>query len=390
MILKPGARFWEYEVVRLIGEGGMSRVWLVRDSLNNYYAAKEPRPGGHIAVNISKIRFEALILQRVRHPNVVNLIRAFEVVSASVSPKPVILVLELAGDGTLERLAPLEERAAVELFRQAAYAVQYMHQVGVVHRDIKPSNVLLSGGVPKLSDFGTAKFLREQFKETVYSPGGYTAPEQFRGEAFPQSDVWSLGALLFFLVTGRAPADYMPGYPHHAAPPDPRWANPYVSDRVANVILRAMQPSPAWRYPTVSDMLNELLGYSPAARPGLTLVVYGVSAYIPEAEVVVGRNLRGDFVELVREGRDLVLAVPDPQKHLEKRHCRIFEHGGRWYVQDLGSLNRTAVYRGGVWYVVHKRRGQPSEPFELQNGNYISLAYDRSKGPYLLLQVILR
>ncbi|MGC9052158.1 serine/threonine-protein kinase, partial [Pyrobaculum sp.] len=282
MLLKEGVVIGKkYRIVRRIAEGGMGRVWLAMDGTNRYYAVKEPRldvDASSAAVNVSKIRFEAAVLSKIQHPHIVNLVEAFEVTQqlpVSLPQRPALLVLEYAGDGSYMKYrgASLSNDEILRLFRPVAEAVSYIHKAGVIHRDIKPSNVLLRQSIPKLTDFGTAKYLRDSVKEVVESPGGYTAPEQLRGLSTTASDIWSLGGLLFFLATGRDPIVALQGYPNPQSVPDPRWFNPNVSEAVAKVVRVAMHPNPELRYHTVDAMLQDLFGGGVRAHSAVLTVV---------------------------------------------------------------------------------------------------------------------
>lgn len=138
--------------------------------------------------------------------------------------------------------------AVIDIMKQLCDAVSFMHRNNVIHRDIKPKNILVErkSSIVKLIDFGTSRYYYDQpmSNEAVISPGGYTAPEQRRFLSSPQSDIWSLGAVLYFLVTGRDPEYDMPGYPDNVVvPPDPRKYNEDVDERVVKVIRRAMDRS---------------------------------------------------------------------------------------------------------------------------------------------------
>lgn len=383
-----------YVVRELVGVGGMGVVWRGEDvHSGGYVALKEPRLDGDVNTNISKIRFEAAVLYELRHPNIVNQIEAFEVaklpihVTIPLRLRPVIVVLEYAGDGSLAtRARYLSTSEKLEVFFKVADAVSYIHKSGVIHRDIKPHNVLFSRKEPKLSDFGTARRLRDRVVEVVESPGGYTAPEQLKGHSTEQSDIWSLGALLFYLFALRNPSEAMRGYPLSPEPPDLSLYSRDAPPNVVEAVKIAMQPRPEARFQTVDEMVEFLKRGKRVEREDLVLVVMGHELPVAEDVVLLGRHPEGRL-EWGREGGVLTLYLPDRDRVVSRRHALIYRAGGRWYIKDLGSLNKTAVFRDGRWHLVYKARGEESHPFELRDGDVISICYDERLGPYLQIAV---
>ncbi|MGC8542568.1 MAG: FHA domain-containing serine/threonine-protein kinase [Vulcanisaeta sp.] len=398
-MLKPGIKFRDYVVVRELGGGGMSYVWLARrlDS-GEHFVVKEPiiREDDlqSTRLNIEKIRHEARVLKILRHRNIVSLIEAFEVLRtvSGVDLNPVILILEYIDGPSLDSFVRSNRPSigtAIEIMKQLCDAVSFMHRNNVIHRDIKPKNILVirKENIVKLIDFGTSRYYYDQpmSNEAIISPGGYTAPEQRRFLSSPQSDIWSLGAVLYFLVTGRDPEYDMPGYPDNViAPPDPRKYNEDVDERIVKVIQRAMDPVMSNRYLTAGDMLRDLLGGEVrAAETPVSLVIKGVKYDVNSDVIILGRNDISNATEFYYRGGEALIEIYDENKFISKRHCMIFRKDGKWFLKDLGSLNRTAVYRDGRWIEVYRGYKQESPEFELRDGDILALAYDVNKGPYL-------
>jgi serine/threonine protein kinase len=199
-----------YEVLGELGRGGMGVVYrAVHVALNRPVALKVLRAGDFAGPEeLVRFRRESEATARLQHPNVVQI---FEV--GEVGGRP-FLALEYLGGGTLAgKLGgnPLEPRAAAELVRTLTSAVGHAHAKGVVHRDLKLSNILLAAdGTPKVADFGLAKLPRPgettQSGAIIGTPV-YMAPEQAGGSGAvgPSADIYSLGAILYELLTGRPP-----------------------------------------------------------------------------------------------------------------------------------------------------------------------------------------
>ncbi|MFI5460855.1 MAG: protein kinase [Isosphaerales bacterium] len=201
-----------YDVLEVIGEGGMGVVYKARQrGLNRLVALKmirggeRPRPD-----HLARIRIEAEAVARLRHPNIVQI---YEIGEVDGLP---FLSLELLEGGTLDdRLAgnPQPGRTAAELIATLARAIQTAHEAGIVHRDLKPSNVLFTDdGIPKITDFGLAKRLESDSRQTesgqIMGTPSYMAPEQAMGhtkDVGPAADVYALGAILYEMLTGRPP-----------------------------------------------------------------------------------------------------------------------------------------------------------------------------------------
>src|SRR5262249_42677471 len=156
--------------------------------------------GAHVAEQRTRFLAEANVIARLDHPNIV---RVHAVGECEGQP---FLCLEYLDGGHLGRKIagqPQAPRQAARLLEQLAQAVQHAHDKGIIHRDLKPANVLLTGdGVPKISDFGLARFGRPELTATgaVLGTPAYMAPEQARGEGKrvgPAADVWALGVILY-------------------------------------------------------------------------------------------------------------------------------------------------------------------------------------------------
>ena len=201
-----------YDVLEVIREGGMSVVYKARQrGLNRLVAlkmirGKEWSRGDHMV----RLRIEAEAVARLRHPNIVQIHEIGE-----VDGQP-FLSLEFLEGGTLEdQLSgdPQPGTRAAELTATLARAIQSAHDVGIIHRDLKPSNVLFSSdGSPRITDFGLAKRLESDSRQTesgqILGTPCYMAPEQAKGQTKnvgPCADVYALGAMLYEMLTGRPP-----------------------------------------------------------------------------------------------------------------------------------------------------------------------------------------
>jgi len=210
--LRDGQQFERYRIIRLIAEGGMGEVYLGEDEqLKRKVAIKLVK--GHATKDIlRRFQSEGQILANLRHPNIAQLYEAGAAadglpffVMEYVDGKP---INDFIGDEGLS----LNER--LKLFRTVCSAVTHAHQNLIIHRDIKPGNILVTdAGEPKLLDFGIAKLLQDGTGETdatatmfrAMTPQ-YASPEQIKGESIATtSDVYSLGVLLYELLTGQRP-----------------------------------------------------------------------------------------------------------------------------------------------------------------------------------------
>ena len=205
-----GQHLGQYEVIALLGSGGMASVYRARQSrVGRDVAIKIIRPDRADTVDFAQ-RFEreARLIASLSHPNIVKLF------DYGREAHIVYLVMELVSGGSLEqkiKAGPLTLTTVERVLAQLASALDYAHKEGVLHRDLKPSNVLLDAhGNAVLTDFGIAKLLNESTSVTkdgqLVGTPTYMAPELWHGgAATAQADVYALGAILFEMLTGRPP-----------------------------------------------------------------------------------------------------------------------------------------------------------------------------------------
>ena len=212
--LRPDQRIGDYKVVSHIGSGGMGEVYLAHDGkLNRQVALKLVRFGTGGEETARHFQREAQILASLNHLNIAQLYGA-EIIPDGFS----FLIMEYVEGVRIDKYCDnnhLSVRDRLEMFRRVCGAVHYAHQRLIIHRDIKPANILITKeGEPKLLDFGIAKLLDPEAsmagEQTVTFAAAmtpeYASPEQVRGETMTTaSDVYSLGVILYELLTGQRP-----------------------------------------------------------------------------------------------------------------------------------------------------------------------------------------
>jgi eukaryotic-like serine/threonine-protein kinase len=267
------ATFGDYELVEELGRGGMGIVYrAVQKSLGRTVAIKMLlRRDLAGPADLARFRSEAEAAAHLDHVGIVSI---FEVGEHDGHPFYSMQFIE--GTTLAKRLAqgPLPPREAAELLAKVAEAVQAAHVRGVLHRDLKPSNILIDfAGEPRVSDFGLAK--RLEAGDSVTHTGAilgtpcYMSPEQAagsRGDVGPSSDVWSLGAILYQMLTGRPP--FQASNPMdtllavlEADPPLPRSIAAQVDRDLEMIALKTLQKPQDLRYASAAALAADLRAY---------------------------------------------------------------------------------------------------------------------------------
>lgn len=266
----------KYEILRLIGEGGMSRVYLAMDTkLNKQWAVKEikasPDPAKQAIVRESLVT-ETNMIKRFDHPafpRIVDLVDehgTLYVIMDYIEGESLARILKTQGAQSQDDV--------IEWSKQLCDALDYLHTrtPPVIYRDMKPGNVMLKpDGSVVVIDFGIAREYREEHRAaqedapqaddtTMLGTKGYAAPEQFggRGQTDARTDVYCLGATMYHLVTGQSPAD--PPYVMHPI----RQIDATLSPGLEKIIAKATQQDPTKRYNSCAEMLYELEHYQTA------------------------------------------------------------------------------------------------------------------------------
>jgi serine/threonine protein kinase len=278
----------EYEILDEIARGGMGVVFKARQQKLNRVVALKMILAGRLAdaSDVNRFQREAQAAGRLKHSNIVPVHEIGEHDGRHYFTMDFVEGRSLAEAIREEALTP---QVAAEIVRTVAQAVQYAHQQGTVHRDLKPANVLLnSDGQPQITDFGLAKLLESVDEETraqltasgqVLGTPSYMAPEQASGkqdQVGAATDIYSLGAILYTSLTGRAP--FVADSPVNTLlqvmreePVSPRALNPSVPKDLETICLKCLSKEPHKRYGTAQELANDLDrfldGRPVAARP---------------------------------------------------------------------------------------------------------------------------
>src|SRR5438132_8543294 len=272
-----------YQILEEIGRGGMGVIYRARQRHSRRVVALKRILSCHADSRETLMRFrrEAQAAANLDHPNILPI---YEVSESEGLP---FFSMKFAGGGSLLEAAPMlrrEPRRAVALMAKVARAVQYAHVQGILHRDLKPGNILLDGGgEPLVSDFGLAKWLQPNSDLTrtpsIFGTPGYIAPEQVNGSngnLTPAADLYSLGAVLFHLLTGRPPftgehALKVIQQASEKPAPKLRSVAPALDRDLETICAKCLEHEPQARYRSAGDLAEDLErwlhGHSIVARP---------------------------------------------------------------------------------------------------------------------------
>ena len=258
-----------YELLEVVGEGGMSVVYKARDGILDRIVAVKILKDEFVkdAGFVEKFKAEALSVARISHPNIVNI---FDV---GVQDSTYYIVMEYVDGHTLKHLireqSPLTVEKAVDIAIMICDGVHHAHEKGIIHRDIKPHNILITEqGMVKVADFGIAQAVSAAtitYGNNIVGSVHYFSPEQAKGEPVNRTtDIYSIGCILFEMVTGKVPfnadSPITIALRHiNEEPPSPRSINPDVPSALEAIIFKAMAKPPGQRFQTAQEMRNALL-----------------------------------------------------------------------------------------------------------------------------------
>ena len=406
-----------YEIVRRIGGGGMGAVYLAKDrNLGDAPRAVKEMVEAHLdpaqhEKAIGDFKRESLLLTSLEHPSIPTIYDYFYDEPLS----RFYLVMKFISGGDLAsrlRTAPggrVDEKTVADWGMQAADVLEYLHSrpKPIIYRDLKPANLMIDGnsGRVMLIDFGIARWVKQEEKGvTAVGTMGYAPPELFGGRVEPRSDVYSLGATLFHLVTGSDPQDNPLLIFDFQKNPRPRQIAPAISDEMEQILMRSVEYKLEDRFASAGAMRDALavhlenlmagqvtfgaatpqvggetvqvqtvycgfcggriaaddifcahcgarqpmagLGSSAtlrAARPTAKLVVAGTTELDASFVLQKDNNLLGRTDPHSNVFPEIDLSRFDPETKVSRRHARIWREGETFLVEDLGSVNGTVI-----------------------------------------------
>ncbi len=427
-----------YEIVRRIGGGGMGAVYVAKDrNLGDAPRAVKEMVETHLdpvqhEKAVADFKRESLLLTSLEHPSIPTVYDYFY-------DEPLgrfYLVMKFIAGGDLAsrlRSAPggkVDEKTVADWGMQTADVLHYLHTrpKPIIYRDLKPANLMIDGnsGRVMLIDFGIARWVKQEEKGvTAVGTMGYAPPELFGGRVEPRSDVYSLGATMFHLVTGSDPQDNPLLIFDFQKNPRPRQIAPSISSEMEQILMRAVEYKPEDRFASAGQMRDALAthleklmsgqltyGTSPqvggettqvqtvfcgfcggriaaddvfcahcgakqpiagagssaalnAARQTAKLVVAGTTELDASFVLQKDNNLVGRTDPHSNVFPEIDLSRFDPETKVSRRHARIWREGETFLVEDLGSVNGTVIN--------DSVRLAPRQPRVLDSGDKIRL-----------------
>ncbi|HTW32169.1 MAG TPA: protein kinase, partial [Candidatus Sulfotelmatobacter sp.] len=395
MSLTTGTQLGPYEILSLLGAGGMGEVYRARDSrLKREVAIKVlPRALSADAERLRRFEQEALATAALNHPNI---LAVFDIGTNEGAPYVVSELLE--GETLRERLrsGAIPVRKTLDYAMQMARGLAAAHEKGIVHRDLKPENLFLTkDGRVKILDFGLAKLTQPESGDqasatmthateagVVMGTAGYMSPEQVRGAGVgPRSDIFSFGAILYEMVSGKrafhreTPADTMSAILKEE-PADLSETNRNVSPALERIVHHCLEKNPEQRFHSASDIafdLEHLSGTSSASASGK---MTAIPAEAPKSKLVPAIAV-GVMMALAllgvgwRIGKGAGVAAIPEYKQITFRTGSI---GNARFTPD-GSVVYSAAWDGGDDQLYLSRTDEPgARELGLKNAELLSIS----------------
>jgi eukaryotic-like serine/threonine-protein kinase len=429
-----------YEIVRRVGGGGMGAVYLARDkNLGDAPRAVKEMVQQNIDESqhekaVGDFKRESMLLASLEHPSIPTIYDYFYDEDVG---RFYLVMKYISGGDFLARLrnapnARLDEKTVCDWGCQVADVLYYLHRQNppIIYRDLKPANLMIDGnsGRVMLIDFGIARWVQKEEKGvTAVGTMGYAPPELFSGKVEPRSDIYSLGATMFHLLTGSDPQDNPLLIFDFNKNPRPRQIAPSLSNEMEQILMRAVEYKPENRFRSAAEMRDTLADHLEKLRTGQvtygTTPAGGQSAALKTMQVEMvycgfcGGRIAADDVYCAHCGQRQPMAVAsaalrqarataklvvmgtteldssfllqkesslvgrsdphsnifpevdlsrfDPQTKISRRHARIFRKGDVYLIEDLGSVNGTIVN--------DNVRLAPHQPRALESGDRLRL-----------------
>ena len=364
-----------YRIVRKLGSGGMADVYLAEDQELGRRVAIKILDGRHANDDqfIERFRREAKNAAALNHPNIVS------IYDRGNAEDTYYIAMEYLDGRTLKELivghgqAPV--RVAVEYARQILSALRFAHRHGIVHRDIKPHNVLVDGeGRVKVTDFGIARAGASQMTETgsIVGTAQYLSPEQAKGgEVDQRSDLYSLGVVLYELLTGKTPFEgdtpVEIAMKHlSATPKPPSELRKDIPPELDMVVLRALAKDPNERYQSADEMEGDL---DRVAR-GLPVAAATVDAATQVLRRTPATPVESTAATMIAPVAGAARGVPPPIVE-EEEHVG---HERPWWAWLLALLFVVAAVVAGIFVWQEVSGSKPTIPVQLYTGQPVQQA----------------
>ncbi len=428
-----------YEIVRRIGGGGMGAVYLAKDrNLGDAPRAVKEMVEAHLdpaqhAKAIGDFKRESLLLTSLEHPSIPTIYDYFYDETAG---RFYLVMKYISGGDLASRLRSaqagrIDEKTVAQWGMEVADVLEYLHTrpKSIIYRDLKPANLMIDGNTGRvmLIDFGIARWVKQEEKGvTAVGTMGYAPPELFGGRVEPRSDIYSLGATMFHLLTGADPQDNPLLIFDFTKNPRPRQLAPAISTEMEQILMRAVEYKPEDRFRSAEELrdvlanhleklMSERVSYGvPAAQLGSETVQVqtvfcgfcggkiaaddvfcahcgvkqpqvgaGASAMLrashPTAKLVVAGTTELDASFILQKDSNLVgrtdphsnifpeidLSRFDSETKVSRRHARIWREGDTFLVEDLNSVNGTVIN--------DSVRLAPRQPRSLNSGDKLRL-----------------
>ncbi|MBT4327186.1 MAG: protein kinase [Candidatus Nitrosopelagicus sp.] len=382
-------KFDTYKIIKTLpaAAGGMASVSFATNSRGQEVVIKSPKitGDGNDDMRIDKLRVEAEILRDISTSASHNCIVKY--LDESAQSNDFFLVIEKINGKTIKELVtsqPLTEQAVLGYFENIIKALNFIHKKNIIHRDIKPNNIIIDPiRGPVLIDFGAAKqgwtqMQQGQGNETIIGTPGWSCPHQFTGGLSTSCDIYSAGAVLFYMLVGKEPKFYMNST--HTLTQEPNQVRSGISREISTIVKNSIDPD----HRLVSSADDLLMHSKKSVSPSITqpyILLEGIK-YQLKNETDIGRAHQTCDRSCHSAGYQIKPTIPLIEKgrnYLSKHHIRIWKDGGGYFwIQDLRSRNGSAIFSNGSY-----RRLTPGKKELLNPKSVVALCYNASKGAYI-------
>lgn len=317
----------KYEVLKQIGKGGMSKVYLAMDKrLNKQWAIKELRRKERDKENevvVQGLIAEANLMKKLDHPSLPRIVDIIE------TNQTIYIVMDYIEGETLHTIlkksGPQDQEMVIEWAKQLCSVLHYLHtrDPAIIYRDMKPGNVMVTpNGNIKLIDFGIAREYKEQQIQDTVSLGtkGYAAPEQFggKGQTDGRTDIYCLGVTLYHLLTGKNPCE--PPYQLYPI----RYWNPSLSAGLEKIIMKCTQLDPKDRYQNCGELMYALENYEKVddayvRRLKRKMICFAASAFLTLCSGLIG--ITGQLLRVNAENKSYDYLLEEAKSSVDQEQA---------------------------------------------------------------------